>query len=111
MAPRSPCNTDRRKEIIPSIITDRSQAPIKRSPLYERLSENLSFAKLRSAVTSSSSSDNVRWALGLFGTNEAAVRALKNGRTGFRTWDALERKTAANQIGTLSRWNKGEQTA
>ncbi len=53
---------------------------------------------------------NVRWALGLFGTNEAAVRALKNGRTGFRTWDALERKTAANQIGTLNRWNKGEQT-
>ena len=41
---------------------------------------------------------------------EAAVRALKNGRTGFRTWDALGRKTAANQIGTLSRWNKGEQT-
>ena len=53
---------------------------------------------------------NVRWALGLYGTNEAAVRALKNGRTGFRTWDALGRKTAANQIGTLSRWNKVEQT-
>jgi hypothetical protein len=54
---------------------------------------------------------NVRWALGLYGTNEAALRALKNGRTGFRTWDALERKTAANQIGMLSRWNKREQTA
>jgi hypothetical protein len=54
---------------------------------------------------------NIRWALGLYGTNEAALRALKNGRTGFRTWDALEPKTAANQIGTLSRWNKGEQTA
>ena len=54
---------------------------------------------------------NVRWALGLFGTNEAAVRALKNGRTGFRTWGALDRRTAGNQIGTLSRWNKGEQTA
>jgi hypothetical protein len=53
---------------------------------------------------------NVRWALGLYGTNEAAVRALKNGTTGFRTWDALGRKTAANQIGTLSRWNKGEET-
>jgi hypothetical protein len=39
----------------------------------------------------------------------AVVRALKNGRTGFCTWDALGRKTAANQIGTLSRWNKGEQ--
>jgi len=51
-----------------------------------------------------------RWALGLYGTNEAAVRALKNGRTGFCTWDALGRKTAANQIGTLSRWNKGKQT-
>jgi hypothetical protein len=54
---------------------------------------------------------NVRWALGLYGTNEAAVRALRNGRTGFRTWDALERKTAAIQIGTLSRWNKEAQTA
>jgi hypothetical protein len=53
---------------------------------------------------------NVRWALGLYRTNEAAVRALKNGTTGFRTWDALERKTAANQIGTVSRWNKDEET-
>jgi hypothetical protein len=40
-----------------------------------------------------------------------SIRALKNGMTGFRTWDALERRTAANQIGTLNRWNKGEQTA
>jgi hypothetical protein len=54
---------------------------------------------------------NVRLALGLYETNEAAVRALKNGRTGFCTWDALERKTAADQIGTLNRWNKGDQTA
>ena len=54
---------------------------------------------------------NVHWALGLFGTDEAALSALKNGRTGFRTWDALERRTAANQIGTLSRWNKSERTA
>ena len=54
---------------------------------------------------------NARLAPGLYGTNEAAVRALKNGRTGFRTWDALDRRTAGNQIGTLSRWNKGEQTA
>jgi len=51
-----------------------------------------------------------RWVLGLFGTDEAAIRALKNGRTGFRTWDALGDKTAANQIGTLSRWNKDGQT-
>ena len=54
---------------------------------------------------------SARWALGLYGTNEAAVRALKNGRTGFRTWDALGRKTAANQIFMLSRWNKAEQTS
>ena len=40
-----------------------------------------------------------------------SIRALKNGTTGFRMWDALERRTAATQIGTLSRWNKGEQTA
>src|SRR4026208_522664 len=54
---------------------------------------------------------NVRWALGLYGTNEAAVRALKNGRTGFRTWGALGGKGAADQIGTLSRRGKGEATA
>src|SRR6266481_2176855 len=54
---------------------------------------------------------NVRWALGLYGTNEAALRALKNGSTGFRTWDALERETAANQVDTPGRWNKGEQTS
>jgi hypothetical protein len=53
---------------------------------------------------------NARWALGLYGTNEAALCALKNGSTGFRTWDALGRKIAANQMGTLSRWIKGEQT-
>ena len=40
-----------------------------------------------------------------------SIRALENGTTGFRMWDALERRTAATQIGTLSRWNKGEQTA
>jgi len=39
------------------------------------------------------------------------IRALENGTTGFRTWDASERRTAATQIGTLNRWNKGEQTA
>jgi hypothetical protein len=38
------------------------------------------------------------------------IRALENGTTGFRMWDALERRTAGAQIGTLSRW-KGEQTA
>jgi hypothetical protein len=53
---------------------------------------------------------NARRALGTYGTNKAVVRALKNGRTGFHTWDALGYKTAANQIGTLSRWNKGGQT-
>src|SRR4026208_997959 len=52
---------------------------------------------------------NDRWAVGLYGTNEAALRAPKKGRAGFRWCDALERKTAANQIGTLSRWNKAEQ--
>src|SRR4029453_19129030 len=29
---------------------------------------------------------NARWALGLFGTDEAAVRALKNAKEGVRTW-------------------------
>ena len=40
-----------------------------------------------------------------------SIRALKNVRTGFRMWDALERRADATQIGTLSRWNKDEQTA
>ena len=40
-----------------------------------------------------------------------SIRARENGTTGFRTWDALERRTAGAQIGTLNRWNKGEQTA
>jgi hypothetical protein len=40
-----------------------------------------------------------------------SIRALKNGRTGFCMSDALERRTATNRFGTLSRWNKGEQTA
>ena len=53
---------------------------------------------------------NARWVLGLFGTDEAAIRALKDGRTGFRTWNALGGKTAANQISRLSRWNKDGQT-
>ena len=53
---------------------------------------------------------NARLVLGLFGTDEAAIRALKNGRTGFRGCDAVKPKAAANPIGTLGRWNKGEQT-
>ncbi len=40
-----------------------------------------------------------------------SIRALENGTPGFCTWDALERRTATNQIGTLSRWNRREQTA
>ena len=40
-----------------------------------------------------------------------SIRALENGTTGFRMWDALERRTAGAQIGTLNRWDKGEQTA
>ena len=40
-----------------------------------------------------------------------SIRALEDGTTGFCMGDALERRTAATQIGTLSRWNKGEQTA
>ena len=40
-----------------------------------------------------------------------SIRALENGTTGFRMWDALERRTAGAQIGTLNSWNKGEQTA
>ncbi len=42
---------------------------------------------------------NVRGVLGLRGTNQAALR----------TWDAVKPKTAANQIGTRSRWYKSKQ--
>ena len=44
-------------------------------------------------------------------TEVRSIRARENGTTGFRTWDALEGRAAATQIGTLNRWNKGEQTA
>jgi hypothetical protein len=44
-------------------------------------------------------------------TELRSIRALENGRTGLGMWDALERKTAINQIGTLSRWNKGGVSA
>ena len=54
---------------------------------------------------------NARWALGLYGTNKAAVRALKNGRTGFRTWDGLERKTAANPNRTAKPLEQGRANA
>src|ERR1043166_3482943 len=54
---------------------------------------------------------NARWTVGLCRTHGAAVRALKHGRTGFRTWDWLGRKTGANQIDKMSRWNKREQTS
>jgi hypothetical protein len=37
--------------------------------------------------------------LGLYKTNEAALEALINRRTGFRTWDALETGNAKAQIG------------
>ena len=111
MAPCSPCNTDRREKIIASIITDRSRPPIKRCPLYERPSENLYFAKLSSAVIFELVVGNARWALGLYGTNEAAVRALKNGMERFPHVGCVGPQHRCNQIGTLSRCNKGEQTA
>jgi len=110
MAPCSRFNTDRKKKLFPA------SSPMIASP-------NKTISTLRTSVGEfvfrqtplgchlELSVGNVRWALGLFGTDEAALRVLKSGRTGFRTWDALERETAANQIGTLSRWNKSERTA
>ena len=50
---------------------------------------------------------HVRRVLGFYATNEEAVLALRNRRTGFRTWDALQDKTAAMQVRTLKRWEKG----
>jgi hypothetical protein len=100
--------------------------PIKRNYLQHRLRQIASANKTISSLRTSVGEfvfrqtplgcylelvvGSARWALGLYGTNEAAVRAVKNGRTGFRAWDALERKTAVNQISTLSRWNKRDQT-
>ena len=96
---------------IPSIITNASQALNKTSSTLRTSVGEFVFRQTPIGCHLELVVGNARWALGLYGTNEAALRALKNGRIGFRTWDALERKTAANQIDTLSRWNKGEQTA
>lgn len=39
------------------------------------------------------------WTLGLYGTNEAAVRAVKGRRTGFQPWDALKlRRSCAPRL-------------
>ena len=50
---------------------------------------------------------HVRRVLGFYATNEEAVLALRNRRTGFRAWDALQGKTAATQVRALKRWKKG----
>lgn len=44
---------------------------------------------------------NVRRVLGLYGTREAAVRALKDRKTGFTTWDKLDRRAVASQTAPL----------
>lgn len=46
---------------------------------------------------------HVRRVLGLYETDEAAVHALKDGRTGFPTWDDLERKASTAQLAALKR--------
>ena len=45
----------------------------------------------------------VRRLLGQYETDEAAIAALKLGRTGFHTWDAMERKAAAVQLNGVRR--------
>ncbi len=99
-----------KRKLFTSTITDRSQAANKTISTLRTSVGEFVFRQTPLGCYLELVVGNVRWALGLFGTNEAAVRVLKNGRTGFRTSDALGRKTAANQIGTLSRWNKSEQT-
>ena len=42
---------------------------------------------------------NVHRVLGLYKTSEAALEALINRRTGFRTWDALETGNAKAPVG------------
>lgn len=51
----------------------------------------------------------VRRALGFYHSSEAALHALKKRRTGFCTWDSLERGATARQIKTLGRGNKREK--
>lgn len=53
---------------------------------------------------------HVRRRLGHYTTNEDALHALKDRRTGFRAWDALRGKTAVTQANVLKRWTKNKQT-
>ena len=45
----------------------------------------------------------VRRVLGLYETDTAVVHAMEDGRTGFSTWDHLERKAARPQLAALQR--------
>ena len=44
--------------------------------------------------------------LGVYQTTQAAVLALTNRRSGFRSWDLMGRNGAAIQIDTTERWNR-----
>jgi hypothetical protein len=47
--------------------------------------------------------------LGLYKTNEAALEALINQRTGLGSWDALERPEAKAQVVALEQWDPHKQ--
>lgn len=47
--------------------------------------------------------------LGLYKTNEAALEALINQRTGLGSWDALERPEAKAQVVALEQWDPHQQ--
>ena len=51
----------------------------------------------------------VRRALRVYETQEAAVLALRNRRTGFDQWDLMGRNAAAIQIDTPGRWKQNRQ--
>ena len=49
--------------------------------------------------------------LGLYRTNEAALEALINQRTGLGSWDALVGSTARSQVAALKQWAPDKQAS
>ena len=49
--------------------------------------------------------------LGLYQTNEAALDALINQRTGLGSWDALVGSAAKSQVAALKKWDPDKQAS
>lgn len=53
----------------------------------------------------------MRRELGVHSTQQAALEAVKKGRTGYEPWDAQKAERIATEIGNPERWNASAQGA